>query len=106
MHRALTVSDVVQCIVEAVAADSGGNPGLYHEGDFSTRTCHTLYQLATVCRTLSEPVLDILWEETTPWRLGVIMPPHMFCIEITGDPNEEGIRGATTAYHLLVSLIN
>jgi hypothetical protein len=77
--RALSVPDIVLRIVESIAADSSGVT--QYEDLFDDPTCRTLYRLATVSRVFSEPVLDLLWRRTTPWRLAVLMPPHMVRID-------------------------
>jgi hypothetical protein len=76
---ALAVPDIAQRIVEWIAADS--SDVTKYEDLFDDPTCRTLYRLATVSRVFSEPVLDLLWRRTTPWRLAVLMPPHMFRID-------------------------
>jgi hypothetical protein len=81
MHRALAVPDIVRLIARSIGPGDGD--GLQDDVlDHTTR--HTMYSLITVNRVFSEPALDILWERTTPWRLGVLMPPDMFEIRVTG----------------------
>jgi hypothetical protein len=99
MHRALAVPDIVQHIVELIAAESSGKTE--YEDLFDDPTCRTLYRLATVSRVFSEPALDLLWKRTTPWRLAVLMPPHMIRIDVTGDfDKERTLRNARNTHRL------
>jgi hypothetical protein len=81
MHRALAVPDIVRLIAGSIGPGDGDD-GL-QDDILDHTTCHTMYLLITVSRVFSEPALDILWERTTPWRLGVLMPPDMFEIRVT-----------------------
>jgi hypothetical protein len=81
MHRALAVPDIVRLVTRSVEPGYGDDGLKNVTLDHTTR--RTMYSLITVSRVFSEPALDILWERATPWRLGVLMPPDMFEIQVT-----------------------
>jgi hypothetical protein len=87
MHRALGIPEIVELIVGSITADSVREARSEEPLDRATR--HTLYGLSTLNHVFSEPVLDTLWERSTPWRLGLIMPSDMVHVRITGG----GIQG-------------
>jgi hypothetical protein len=90
MHRALGIPEIVELIVGSITADSVREARSEEPLDRATR--HTLYGLSTLSHVFSEPVLDTLWERSTPWRLGLIMPADMVHVQITGG----GIQGHDT----------
>jgi hypothetical protein len=101
---ALAVPDIAQRIVKLIAADS--SDVTQYEDLFDDPTCRTLYRLATVSRVFSEPVLDLLWRRTTPWRLAVLMPPDMFRIDAsTRNALSLQSRPVVERCYLLVSVV-